>query len=111
MLWKADRITALALALGLATLSPALLHALAAADPGGVRGTVTTTADEPVPAATIDVVLPNDSASVGSAVTAADGRFRAVRSVRWRTPDTSCRRVRGSACGSRRTRTAAISMA
>jgi outer membrane receptor protein involved in Fe transport len=75
MLCKADRTTALALALGLATFSPALLHAQAAAGPGGVRGTVTTTDDEPVPAATIDVVPPNDSAPVGSAVTAADGRF------------------------------------
>lgn len=75
MLWKADRTVALALAIGLVTLSPGALRAQAAADPGGVRGRVTTTADEPVPAATIDVVAPNDSASVGSAVTAADGRF------------------------------------
>lgn len=75
MFWKADRTTALALAFALATLSPPLLHAQAAAGPGGVRGTVTTTADEPVPAATIDVVTPDDSVSVGSAVSAADGRF------------------------------------
>lgn len=74
MLWKADR-TVVALAVGLATLSPALLHAQVAAGPGGVRGMVTTTADEPVAAAAIDVVPPDDSASVGSAVTAPDGRF------------------------------------
>lgn len=75
MLWKADRTVALALAIGLVTLSPGALRAQAAAGPGGVRGRITTMADEPVPVAAIEVVASADSAAVGSTATTADGRF------------------------------------
>ena len=73
---SAERTTVLTLALTLVTLvTTGLLHAQAAPASGGVRGTLTTTEDEPVPAATIRAVVPGDSTSVGSTVTAADGRF------------------------------------